>query len=148
MLSWLPLIASSFFGTHSHWLWYFCCLSRPLDWGFADSSVDSMFSGIVLLLFSGLHVLWSLACIITWFFIDSKPFPWKNILFLLDILFSETSLLLKVSGLHIIKWWCEINIHISIDDTDSLVLVDWLDLKDVDLELLAEDLNGDCVLLV
>lgn len=79
--------------------------------------------------------------------INSHSIASKGIV-LLGLVLSETGLSVELGWFHVVEGRCKVDIDICFDDADGVILVLGPDLKYIDVELLAEDFDGNGVLLV
>lgn len=117
----------SFFCTD--WVAYFYCSSDPGVRNLSDSSVNSVFSWIILLFFNDLRYFSALIL----FLVDSYSFSIEYALFC--CLRDKFPCVLLWFCLLIIEWWGKVNLNISVYDANCFIVIFRLDLHDVDLEL-------------
>ena len=126
---------------------YLLPLSLPVDRCLPHSSVDPVLPRVVLLFLRCHHLLRPfprVPCLL----IHSHSLPRKHVVLALLLPFAQAGLSLETGGLYVVERRSKVDVHISFDDADSVILVFWFDLEDVDVELFPEDLNGDGVFLV
>lgn len=106
-----------------------------------------MLPWVVLLLLGNYHVgrpfSGRVDCLLVY---PHAPAPERVVLFLAVI--GKVGLLAEPGGLDVVQGRSKVDVHIGLNDADGIILIFGLDLEDVDVELLAENLDGDGVLLV
>lgn len=107
-----------------------------------------MLPGVILLLFRHYRILRALPGIVHCFLVYPHSLASERVVFLLVFLVVEAGLPVELGGLNVVEGRGKVHINIGFDDADGIVLVFGLDLEDVDLKLLAENLNGNGVFLV
>lgn len=121
----------------------FLSFSFPL-WCFSHSSVDSMFSRVIFLFFHHLRSL-SIGRDLS-FFINSHSFARKKPVFWW--LFNEFTALCLLLRFFVIYRRSKINLHISVDNTNGLILIFGLDLQNINIKFARKSRNCDCIPLV
>jgi hypothetical protein len=109
-----------------------------------------MLPGIVFLLLCCWHRLRTLTKIVSTSLLVNpySTVPRKNVfLFLAAIIIRYTCFSLH-SRLNIVERWCEVDINISLDDADGVVLVFGTNFEDVDFKFFAENFDDDGVFFV
>lgn len=107
----------------SSWHSDFNCSSCPVHRCFADSSMDAMLSWIILFF---LNSLWSFSWGIVCFLINSNSFSIKDSFFSSWFLNKFANILLW-SSFFIVKRRCKINLNISINNANGIILIFWFD---------------------
>lgn len=107
-----------------------------------------MLSGVVLLLLRHYCILGTLPGVVDCFLVYPHPLPSERIILLLVVLVIEAGLPVELGGLYVVEGRGKVHIHVCLDDANGVVLVFGLDLEDVDIKLLAKNLNGNGVFLV
>ena len=108
--------------------------------------MDSVLAGVVLLLLASLHVVRGFA-VAARFLVNSQSLPRENIS-LLTRIFGQAGVALQIGGFDVVQGWREVDINVGIDDAYSFVLIDRFDFQDIDLKLVAKDLDSDGVFFV
>ena len=83
-------------------------------------------------------------------FVYSEALTSKGIIFLFGFFLIDagSSIHLCGSGLHVVERRSKVDIDVSLDDADGVVLIFGLDLKNVDFKFIPKNLYSDGVLLV
>ena len=100
-----------------------------------------MLSRVVFILLRHNHILGTFSGVADLLLVDSDPTTTERVTFLFGIFFTNTSLSVHGGWLDVVERRCEIDINVSFDDADGVILIFRFDFQNVYLILFSKNFN-------
>lgn len=123
-------------------------VSCPIHWGLSNSSMDPMLPRIILFFLWQLDYLRCFSVRVILFLINSHSISSENSFLLPFCFFFNFCVSINLSRLLVVKRWQEININISINDANSIIIIFGSDLKNIDFKFFVKDSDRDGIALM